>query len=178
MSEKSPFNLIVTTQRGNENACMRELAIVSGEADIRFSRTGFPGLITCSVRGDPVEFCRRLKAKVEEDPWRVRFLLKAVPIQAMARAEVSEIKSVVKRLAETIPPEASFRITVNKRGSEIRTSDLIREIAPLIERKVDLEDPDFVVDVEIIRDLAGVSVISPVEIVSVTKMQEAALERE
>lgn len=169
------FNIIVTTQRGNERNCMRELTTISGEDSIRFFRTGFPGLLKCEVQPDPVEFCRALAAKLAEDPWRARFVQKVTPIQEVARAEVQEIRAVVRRLSGAIPDGASFRITVNKRGSEISSSELIREVAREIERRVDLENPDWIVDIELIRDLAGISVIRPSDVVSVTNMQEEAL---
>ncbi|MDI9608886.1 MAG: L-threonylcarbamoyladenylate synthase [Candidatus Verstraetearchaeota archaeon] len=169
------FNIIVTTQRGNERNCMRELVTLSGETSIRFSRTGFPGLLKGEVPSDPVEFCRQLAAKLAEDPWRARFILKVTPIQEVTRAEGQEIRAAVRRLSGAIPEGASFRITVNKRGSEIRSSELIREVAREVERKVNLERPDWIVDIELIRDSAGVSVLRPGDIVSVTKMQETAL---
>ncbi|MDH7555675.1 MAG: L-threonylcarbamoyladenylate synthase [Candidatus Methanosuratincola sp.] len=169
------FNIIVTTQRGNERNCMRELVTISGEASIRFSRTGFPGLLKGEVPSDPVEFCRALATKLAEDPWRARFIQKVTPIQEVTRAEAQDIRAAVKRLSAAIPEGASFRITVNKRGSEISSAGLIREVAREIERKVDLENPDWIVEIELIRDLAGVSVLRPDDIVSVTKMQEAAL---
>ncbi len=177
-TEKGKFNIIVTTQRGNERNCMRELVTLSGETSIMFSRTGFPGLLKGKVPSDPVEFCRALAAKLAEDPWRARFIQKVTPIQEVARAEVAEIRAAVKRLSGAIPEGASFRITVNKRGSEISSSELIREVAREVERKVDLENPDWVVDIELIRDLAGVSVLRAGDIVSVTKMQEEALGKE
>uniref|UniRef100_A0A7J3UYS6 L-threonylcarbamoyladenylate synthase n=1 Tax=Candidatus Methanosuratincola petrocarbonis (ex Vanwonterghem et al. 2016) TaxID=1867261 RepID=A0A7J3UYS6_9CREN len=169
------FNIIVTTQRGNERNCMRELVTLSGEPSIRFSRTGFPGLLKGEVQSDPVEFCKALAAKLAEDPWRARFVQKVTPIQEVTRAEAEDIRAAVRRLAGSIPEGATFRITVNKRGSEISSSGLIREVAREIERKVDLEHPDWIVDIELIRDVAGISVIRPGDIVSVTKMQEEAL---
>ncbi|MEN3035020.1 MAG: L-threonylcarbamoyladenylate synthase [Candidatus Methanosuratincola sp.] len=169
------FNLIVTTQRGNERNCMRELVTLSGEPSIRFSRTGFPGLLKGEVQSEPVEFCKALAAKLAEDPWRARFIQKVTPIQEATKAEAEDIRAAVRRLSGSIPTGATFRITVNKRGSEISSSWLIREVAREIERKVDLEKPDWIVDIELIRDVAGVSVIRPGDIVSVTKMQEEAL---
>ncbi|MEJ5293490.1 MAG: THUMP domain-containing protein, partial [Candidatus Methanosuratincola sp.] len=172
------FNIIVTTQRGNEKNCIRELVTISGETAMRFSRTGFPGLIKGEVPSDPVEFCRGLAAKLAEDPWRARFIQKVTPIQEVVKAEAQEIRAAVKRLSGAIPEGASFRITVNKRGSEVSSHELIREVAREVERRVDLEKPDWIVEIEIIRDLAGVSVLRPSDIVSVTKMQEAALGRD
>ncbi|MBC7120086.1 MAG: threonylcarbamoyl-AMP synthase [Candidatus Methanosuratus sp.] len=172
------FNIIVTTQRGNERHCMRELVMLSGETGIRFTRTGFPGLLKVEVKSDPVEFCRGLASILSEDPWRARFVQKIIPVQAVTRADPSEIRSAVRQLSGVIPYGASFRITVHKRGSEVRSSELIREGAREVERKVDLENPDWIVNIEIIRELAGVSVIKPSDIVSITKMQEDALGKE
>ena len=47
--------------------------------------------------------------------------------------------------------------------------EIIRELAELIDRKVDLENPDKIIRVDIIGKYAGVSLLKPQEVFSVEK---------
>jgi tRNA acetyltransferase TAN1 len=60
----------------------------------------------------------------------------------------------------------TFRITVERRNTLLRSSEIIANVASIIENKVDLENPDWIVLVEIIGKLAGISVIRPDEMFS------------
>jgi tRNA acetyltransferase TAN1 len=173
------FNLIVTTQRGNERNCVREVTMLVDEVggpETRLRKTRFPGLIVGAVKGDPVDLLRRIRPLIETDPWDLRFAQKLVPIQKNVVADIPSIKEAVGELAHLIPDGASFKIAVNKRGSDLRTIEVIREAASKVERRVDLESPDKVIQIEIIDDVAGISLIQVDDIVSVTKLQEKAME--
>ncbi|MBM5805067.1 MAG: hypothetical protein FJZ49_03225 [Candidatus Verstraetearchaeota archaeon] len=173
------FNLIVTTQRGNEKNCVKEVLMLVDEVggpETRLKRTRFPGLLAGTVKGDPVDLLRRIRPLIEEDPWDLRFAQKLVPVQKNIAADIMSLKGAVGGLAPMIPAGASFKIVVNKRGSDLRTGEIIREAASTIERRVDLETPDKIVQIEIIDDVAGISLIAGDDIISVTKLQERAME--
>lgn len=179
MRQVRDFNLIVTTQRGNERNCVKEVLMLVDEVggpETKLKRTRFPGLLVGTVKGDPVDLLRRIRPLIEEDPWDLRFAQKLVPVQKNVAADIASIKECVGGLAPMIPDGASFKIVVNKRGSDLRTSEIIKEAASTIERKVDLESPDKVVQIEIIDDVAGISLIAGDDIVSVTRLQERAME--
>ncbi|MGQ9760048.1 MAG: THUMP domain-containing protein [Candidatus Methanomethylicaceae archaeon] len=173
------FKLIVTTQRGNETRCAKEVLILAkrlGFEDVEIERTRFPGLLIGRVEDDPVNFTRGARGVIEKDPWEFKYLQRIVPIQRICEADVLSMKAVVKELLHLIPERSSFKVVVNKRGSQLSREGVIREVASLIERRVDLERPDVILQIEIIEDAAGISVISEGDIVSVTKLQEEALE--
>jgi tRNA acetyltransferase TAN1 len=173
------FNLMATTQRGNERNCVREVLMLIDEVggpETKLWRTRFPGLLVGVVKGDPVELLRRMRPLIEKDPWDLRFTQRLVPIQRNVAADIPSIREAAGELAPMIPNDASFRIVVNKRGSDLRTMEVIREAASKIDRRVDLENPDKVIHIEIIDDVAGISLIDVDDIVSVTKLQEKAME--
>jgi tRNA acetyltransferase TAN1 len=173
------FNIIVTTQRGNERACIREFLMlveeVKGPKTV-LGRTRFPGLLAGSVYGDPVEVIRNIHTFAEEDPWDFRFIQKVVPLQRNVQADVTIIGDAAGDLASSMPEKASFKIVVNKRGSDLKTVEIIAKAASQIKRKVDLENPDWIVQIEIIDDVAGVSVLEPKDILSITRLQGEAME--
>jgi len=63
----------------------------------------------------------------------------------------------------------SFRITVEKRRTLLRSREIIDAVAADINRKVDLEHPDWVVLIEVVGRYTGVSVVRPDALLNVQK---------
>jgi tRNA acetyltransferase TAN1 len=158
---------------------MKELGILTeslGFKDVRLKKTWFPGLVVGVAPGDPVALVRALRPIAEEDPWDLRFLQKLTPVEENTEASVDKIAEAVEKLARKIPDGSSFRISINKRGSDISSQELIKAAASKVDRRVNLERPDWVVQIEIIEETAGISVLTPKDILSITKLQECAME--
>lgn len=173
------FNLIITTQRGNETRCAKEIMVLAlslGIEDIDITKTRYPGLLVGRVNKDPLDFVKRARLILQNDPWGFKYILRIVPVQKICRGEISAMKDAAKELVDKIPIRSSFKVVVNKRGSSLKRDEIIREIASLVDRKVNLERPDVVLQIEIIDDYAGISLLSEEEIISLTKLQEKALE--
>ena len=174
----SEFNIIVTTQRGNERGCIRELLTLVDELEgpkTVLARTRFPGLLKGMVEGDPLELTRKIRARADEDPWSFRFVQRLIPIQQNVPADPKKIGEAISAISQFIPTDASFRIVLDKRGSDLRTSDLIHEAATGVKRKVDLENPDWIIQIEIIDEIAGISILRPDDVLSIAKLQEEAI---
>jgi len=62
---------------------------------------------------------------------------------------------------------------VEKRWTSLRSREIIEAVAEGIDRRVDLENPDWVVLIEIIGKYAGVSVIRPSDILHALKERRA-----
>jgi tRNA acetyltransferase TAN1 len=103
---------------------------------------------------------------LKEEPWRFRYVLRILPIEKVTKAEIDIIRKCSREISERIPPSQTFRITIEKRHNSMKSIDLIRAIASDIERKVDLSNPDWIVLVEIIQNVAGLSVIKPHQVFS------------
>lgn len=59
-------------------------------------------------------------------------------------------------------------MNVEKRGwDQYHTTDIVRYLAEAIDRKVNLETPDRVVHVDILRDAVAISVLRPDEVFSI-----------
>jgi tRNA acetyltransferase TAN1 len=158
---------------------MKELGMLAeslGFKGVRLKRTGYPGLVIGLEPGDPVALVKALRGRAEEDPWDLRFLQKLTPVEINVEATTNEIAEAVARLAHKVPGGKSFRVSINKRGSDIASQELIKAAASKVDRRVNLERPDWVVQIEIIEDAAGVSVLEPKDILSITKLQELAMQ--
>lgn len=89
-----------------------------------------------------------------------------MPIEKVVPAEIGILRRGVRQITDRIQPLQTFRVTVEKRHSTINSSDLIRGIASEIDRDVDLSNPDWIVLVEVIQNIAGLSVIRPSQVFS------------
>ena len=72
-------------------------------------------------------------------------------------------------MLERIGEDETFRITIEKRLSDLSRQEIIKEVASKTTRKVNLKNPNWVVLIEIIGNKTGISVVNPSQIISVTK---------
>jgi len=172
------FNLLVSTHRNRENECISELWYhlrELGDPKIQATKTPFPGLVVAKTRLDPLKVVEAFRARVRERPWDFRAVLKVVPIEVVVKADIDVISETAVRLAkEKISPDETYRVTVNKRGSLIKKRELIDRIASQLPFKVNLDEPMKIVQVEIIGEYAGISVLSPKDIFSLVKLRRKA----
>ncbi|MCW4031805.1 MAG: THUMP domain-containing protein, partial [Candidatus Bathyarchaeota archaeon] len=69
--------------------------------------------------------------------------------------------------AKKISDQESYKIAVRKRSTNLSSTDIIDMIAPEIKRKVNLDNSDLLLQIEIIGEISGISLIKPNEILSV-----------
>ena len=166
------FNLLVTTTRGNEdNACSEIWYLLKeiGDEKAEVDKTGVSGLITAKTSIDPFEVIAKFREILKERPYEFRYSLRIIPIERVVKTRLEEIAKVAEELAPRIGENETFRITVEKRFTEISTKDVIEAAASKIERKVNLEKPDKILLIEIVGGLTGISLIKPEDIISVSK---------
>ena len=166
------FNLLATTEFYNQSRACSELWMLLravGDETPAVDRSPVRGLITARTNLDPVEAIRRLRVEFRERPDHFRALLRVLPVETKVRTDSGEIVEASHRLAAKIGEDESFRITVEKRRTDLRSREVIDAVAEGIDRKVDLEDPDWIVLIEIVGRTTGVSVIRPDGLLNVQK---------
>jgi tRNA acetyltransferase TAN1 len=110
---------------------------------------------------------------VRSEPFKVRFIMRIIPVDRVVDTKINAIVKAVKELSSVITPTETFRITIEARDSPYSDKELIDAIADAVDRKVNLDSPDKVVLLEVFGEYSGVSVISPQEIVSIQKLKRA-----
>jgi len=110
---------------------------------------------------------------VKSEPFKVRFIMRIIPVDKVVDTKINAIVKAVKELSSVISPAETFRITIEARDSPYSEKELIDAIADAVDRKVNLDSPDKIVLLEIFGEYSGVSVISPREIVSIQKLKRA-----
>ncbi|MCS7096971.1 MAG: THUMP domain-containing protein [Candidatus Methanomethylicia archaeon] len=174
------FTLLISTQRGREDDCISELWYLLreiGEERGIYSKTGLPGLVTVKTSMDPIQVVEKLKEMAMERPWEFHYVLKVTPIEVTVKTDIEEIKEAVKKLLWKISENESFRVTVNKRAVDMDSRTIIEEVAELVDRKVNLESPDKVIQIEILGNVTGISIIKPDQILSITKIREEYMKK-
>jgi tRNA acetyltransferase TAN1 len=160
----SEFNLIVSTYRFREEDAqdeILELLEMFGDSDAESEITEIKGIILAKTSIDPVILISKLKELIRSEPWRVRYILRVLPVQAVVPTDLESIGNATKILSEVITTDDTFRVTVEKRHSALDSTQIISAVAGQIQRKVDLENPEWIILVEILAAQTGISVIKP-----------------
>ena len=166
------FNLLVTTWRGNEENACSELWYLLGEigdSAPTVDKTGVAGLIAAKTAFNPFEVIEKFRKILHERSYEFRYTLRIIPVEKVVRTDLGEIQQAATELSSKIGEDETFRVTVEKRFTETPTQDIIEATAANIERKVDLNNPDKILLIEVVGGLTGLSVIKPNEILAVMK---------
>ena len=171
------FNLLVTTYRHMESEAGAEISALLGEIGdegSEISYTGVSGLLACKTNLDPLEVTQKIKNIVQDEPWKVRYVLRLIPIDIVVNTDVVDIKNAVVNLAVRINESETFRVTVEKRRSNIKSMEIIEAVAGVIDRKVSLGRQDWLVLIEVVGKETGISVIKPDNIFSAVKVKRGS----
>jgi tRNA acetyltransferase TAN1 len=145
-----------------------------GDRGSNIESTSVIGLVVAKTKLDPIKAIQDLRTLLKERPWEFKYTLKLFPIQKVVEARLEEIEKAAVTLAEGIAKEEKFRITVEKRHTDLSRTTIIDTIAKRIERTVDLDSPDKILLVEVIGELAGVALITPKDVLSIEKEKRTA----
>ena len=169
------FNLLVSTSRGNERRTCREMWYLLnelGDKNPQVDITPTVGLIVAYTSIKPLKVIAGIREILRNKPWEIRYTLRITPIDKTVQAEINEIKKNAFKLAIKIKPDESYRITVRKRHSDLRSKDIIEAVASGISRKVDLKNPSKILLIDILSSVAGISLIKPDSYMSIEKEKE------
>ena len=173
------MNLIITCPRHFEEETSQEIQKILaefGDNEPSLIITNMPGIITAQTSLEPVDVIQKIREKILDEPWSIRYSLRIIPIQGECKTEVNEITEEILKKISVLKQDDSYRITIEKRNSSISSEELISNIAKQIPNKVSLDNPDWIFLVEIISNQAGVSVIPNNSILSVEKVKRSLSE--
>lgn len=180
------FNLIVTTFRHREKALINECIYLldkTGDPNAQFHTTNISGIVTGTTNLDPFLMAKYLRDLWNRELIEIRYLLRLIPVDCVLNSELNEIKSRATSLFafleknKKIDRKDTFRITVEKRHcNSIRTGDIIGVIAKEVSNPVDLDNPKWIILIEILGKVTGISVLEPDQIFSsVIEMKNRAM---
>jgi tRNA acetyltransferase TAN1 len=166
------YNLLVSCIRNRERSAVLEvedlIGVVVGDESVEAEETGIRSLLVARTSADPRKAVEKLRAAAIEDPWRFQYTLKYIPIDLVVPTKVELIIEGSKKIIPRIMREETFRVTCNKRHCRLHCSEIVRSVAALIESKVDLENPDKVLQVEIVGERTGLVVLGRHDVLSLS----------
>jgi tRNA acetyltransferase TAN1 len=167
------FNLLATTSRGNEKQMCSELSYLLkeelGDPAPEVDKTGIRGLVVAETSLNAREVIEKFRAVLQERPYEFRYALRIIPVERVVPTDIDEVKRVASELSANIGENETFRVTVEKRFTSLHSRDLIEAAATGIDRKVDLENPDKILLIEVVGGLTGMSLIKPSDVLAVVK---------
>ncbi len=173
------MNLIITCARHLEPETTDELSAVLaqfGDENPEISRTSMSGILTAKTKLVPFEVIKNIREKIVDEPWSIRYCLRIIPIEQVVDTNLEEISTQVFSLMKKVNEKESYRITIEKRNSDISSTEIISKIADSITNKVSLEKPDWIALIEILGNKTGVSVLKSDDIFSLEISKRELLE--
>jgi tRNA acetyltransferase TAN1 len=141
----------------------------AGDADAKVDKAGIRGLVVAKTALDPVEAVEKFRAILQERPYEFRYGLRIIPIEKVVHTDLEEIKNAAVELTAKLGEAETFRVTVEKRFTSIHSRDIIEAVATNVKNKVNLENPDKVLLIEVLGGFAGLSLLKPSDLMSVLK---------
>jgi tRNA acetyltransferase TAN1 len=166
------FNLLATTNTISESDAASELWIhlrELGDEIPKVNRTSIKGIIKGQTSIELPLAIHKLRDSLRMNPDRFKSIFRVLPIECVVETKVCLIVETVKSLAEKMGTGESFRITLEKRKTDLRSLDVIKSVAKVIPKKVNLEKPDWIVLIEILGKETAVSVVRPSDILNIQK---------
>ena len=170
------INLIVTCSRHLEGDTEDELIDILdelGDSNIKILVSSMSGIITVETKLDPIQVVRRMKEKLLDEPWSIRYCLRVIPIQKIVETNIEEIEKTISNMSNQIEEKESYRILIEKRNSDISSKEIITKIANGIKNKVSLDFPDKVILIEILGIVTGISILEKSDILSLEKTKRS-----
>ncbi|MEE9377409.1 MAG: THUMP domain-containing protein [Candidatus Lokiarchaeia archaeon] len=132
----------------------------------------FPGLITALTNLSLKKVISNIKKIKKKNPSFFQFILKIIPINFICETDIKIINYIIKENYENyIDGEETFRITLKRRHHEkIDRTNFIEAIAKDIDNKVNLDNPDKIIRIEILGNICGISFLEKNDIIKGKKI--------
>jgi tRNA acetyltransferase TAN1 len=165
-------NLLVTTFRYKESDASDELSQLLdmlGDKEPSIEITSISGIILANTRLDSLQIVENCREMVRNEPWRFRYVLRIIPLEKICRTNIIEIHNVVKQLCPKIGQHETFMVTIEKRHTKLHSKEIISAVTSDIDRKVSLDNPNWIIWIQIVNRLAGISILRSNQIFSSVK---------
>ncbi len=162
------WNVVVTSQMGQEPRLLRELAGL-GE----FQASGFREVLIGKVP-DQWEFLENLRKRWQEQPFLPEILSTAAPLTALFAFTLENLLPRLREAARAFLPHLanrSFYVRVKRRGhkGEIKSQEVEQDLDRFLldalaaqdtPGRIDFHDPDAILLVELLHNQCGLGLIS------------------
>jgi len=173
------LNLIITCARHLEEETEDEIIDILddlGDSGAKTSISNMSGILTAETALDPIEVVKKMKEMLLDEPWSIRYCLRVIPIQKFIETNVKGIEEAISSMSNQIQDTDTYRISIEKRNSDVSSKEIITKIADQIKNKVSLEFPDKIILIEILGSVTGISILKKSDILSLEKTKRSMSE--
>ena len=146
-----------------------------GDPEPKVNKTHVKGIIQGATTLDPVEAIVLMREHMRSEIERYDKLYRVMPILSWVNTNLEDIVAEVQAQKTRIGEDDKFRVTLEKRKTKLRSREIIEAVAEVIDNPVDLENPDWVVLVEIMGEHTGVSIVRDEALFNVQKERAAII---
>jgi tRNA acetyltransferase TAN1 len=166
------LNLVITCPRNLESETeieIRKILNEYGDQESEIYRSHMRGILFVNTNTEASKIIDWVKRKIIDEPWFIRYCLRIIPIQLESDTDVEKIKQNIQKLQNIVQKNDSYRITIEKRNSDISSKEIITEVANVFSNKVSLDEPDWIILIEIFGNKTGISILKDTGIFSLEK---------
>jgi tRNA acetyltransferase TAN1 len=140
-----------------------------GDNEAQAAKTKIRGLIVAKTSLDPCTVIEKFREIVKERPYEFRYALRILPIEKVVPTDLEEIKKASAELAKKIGENETFRVTIEKRFTNLHSKELIEAAVGETKNTANLENPDKILLIEVLGALTGLSLLKPNDMLAVMK---------
>lgn len=155
---------------------LREILEEMGDSDPEITITKMSGILTAKTILEPTEVIRKIKDRLLDEPWSIRYCLRIIPIQKVTETNLENIEKEITDMANLISNNESYRISIEKRNSNVSGQEIISRVAKNFTNKVSLEFPDKIILIEILGNITGLGIVKKSDILSIEKTKRSMSE--
>ncbi len=127
------------------------------------------------IEGSPKDAVRLLNGMCRKFPEVFRFTHRWAPIERWVALNDEAMAKGVEEIGSGIKEKDRWKLSLFKRGYDKHTyMEMIKLLTDRINKgRVDLEHPEKIIEVQLVSDAAGISLISSDEFLDVNKVRES-----
>ncbi len=128
------------------------------------------GLFLFAFSNDLNEILDRLKTAIIEKKFKFKYCKKFTPMEKIVKSNIDEMLTILSHYLKKIPQKAKWRIVIHRRHSSLHRKEIIDSIAnhtSAPKGKVDLDNADWDIIVEIFGEWLGLGVFQSNSIISI-----------
>ena len=135
------------------------------------SKLDFQGLLIAFTKLENKDVIQKINEILIDNPKFFQYILKILPIDYVCESRTETISKIIKSTyKEYIHKDNTFKIVLNRRKSDLIERNLaIKKIASILDNKVDLENPDKLIRIEVLGDVTGICYLNPNDIIKIAK---------
>ncbi len=167
------FNLLVSHRFKEQQEAFEEIVSLLnklGDSQPQVVDTTVKGIIGVKTQIDARTVTSKLRELFRENNENIKFAIKWVPIDNWCDSSLDVMVEMVQKVKDQIGPDETWAMDIEKRKyPNVRTYDILTRLAENIKARVDLKKPQKILRVDIMGTEAGISVLKPEDIFSVSR---------